>query len=218
MAQWAAGLGYVGVQVPTSDPALFDLALAAKSQDYCDDVRGKLARHGIAITELSTHLQGQLLACHPAYADMFRGFAAPEVRDDASKWPAWADAAAAVCGARQRAPGPEGARDLFRRAALAHGVPLAAAPGRTRRSRLRRTGAPLAAGARCVRGGGRRRCATRSIRARTCTTARRSSVSSRRWTTIRPRASSTTPATSCCSSSTTSTTSIATTRASRRST
>jgi sugar phosphate isomerase/epimerase len=90
MAQWAAGLGYVGVQVPTSDPKLFDLALAAKSQDYCDDLRGKLARYGIAITELSTHLQGQLLACHPAYADAFRGFAAPEVRDDASKWPAWA--------------------------------------------------------------------------------------------------------------------------------
>ncbi|MEY2854318.1 MAG: hypothetical protein RL030_1450 [Pseudomonadota bacterium] len=90
MAQWAAGLGYIGVQVPTSDPKLFDLALAAKSQDYCDDLRGKLARYGIAITELSTHLQGQLLACHPAYADAFRGFAAPEVRDDASKWPAWA--------------------------------------------------------------------------------------------------------------------------------
>jgi sugar phosphate isomerase/epimerase len=90
MAKWAADLGYVGVQVPTSDPALFDLTLAARSQDYCDDLRGRLAQHGIAITELSTHLQGQLLACHPAYVEMFRGFAPPEARDDASRWPAWA--------------------------------------------------------------------------------------------------------------------------------
>ena len=90
MAQWAAQLGYVGVQVPTSDPKLFDLALAAKSQDYCDELRGKLAHHHIEISELSTHLQGQLLCCHPAYADAFRGFAAPEVRADPSKWPEWA--------------------------------------------------------------------------------------------------------------------------------
>ena len=90
MAQWAASLGYVGVQVPTSDAQLFDLALAAKSQIYCDEIRATLGRHGIQISELSTHLQGQLLACHPAYADAFRVFAAPEVRADASLWPAWA--------------------------------------------------------------------------------------------------------------------------------
>jgi sugar phosphate isomerase/epimerase len=90
MAQWAASLGYVGVQVPTSDAALFDLKLAAGSQTYCDEVKGRLAKHGVAITELSTHLQGQLLAVHPAYVEMFRAFADPTVRADASKWPAWA--------------------------------------------------------------------------------------------------------------------------------
>ena len=89
MAQWAAALGYVGVQVPTSDPALFDLAKAAQSRDYCDEIKGRLAQHGIAITELSTHLQGQLLAAHPAYQPMFAGFAAGEVRDNPAAWPAW---------------------------------------------------------------------------------------------------------------------------------
>ena len=90
MAKWAADLGYVGVQVPTNDPELFDVSLAAESQDYCDEVAGKLSQHGIQITELSTHLQGQLLACHPAYEALFAGFAAPEVRDDPNAWPEWA--------------------------------------------------------------------------------------------------------------------------------
>lgn len=89
MAEWAAGLGYVGIQVPT-DPALFDLELAADSQDYCDEVAGKVGQYGIAITELSTHLQGQLMAVHPAYEQMFAGFAAPAVRDDPRAWPDWA--------------------------------------------------------------------------------------------------------------------------------
>lgn len=90
MAAWAASLGYVGIQVPTSDPKLFNLKLAAESRDYCDEIKGKLARHGIEITELSTYLQGQLLAAHPAYQPMFAAFAAPEVRDNPAAWPAWA--------------------------------------------------------------------------------------------------------------------------------
>ena len=89
MAEWAAGLGYIGIQVPT-DPSLFDLAVAAESQDYCDEIAGRVGEHGIAITELSTHLQGQLLAVHPAYEQMFAGFAAPEVRDNPAAWPEWA--------------------------------------------------------------------------------------------------------------------------------
>ena len=90
MAQWAASLGYIGVQVPTSDLALFDLQQAAQSQTYCDEIKGRLARHGIEITELSTHLQGQLLAVHPAYAEQFKAFAAPAVRDNPAAWPTWA--------------------------------------------------------------------------------------------------------------------------------
>ena len=89
MAKWAAELGYAGIQVPT-DPSLFDLSIAADSQDYCDEIAGKVGEYGIQITELSTHLQGQLLAVHPAYEDMFAAFAAPEVRDNPKAWFGWA--------------------------------------------------------------------------------------------------------------------------------
>jgi sugar phosphate isomerase/epimerase len=89
MAQWAAGLGYVGVQVPT-DPKLFDLEQAAKSQTYCDDIAGKLADADIVISELSTHLQGQLVAVHPAYAPQFAAFAPPALRDRPAAWTEWA--------------------------------------------------------------------------------------------------------------------------------
>jgi sugar phosphate isomerase/epimerase len=90
MGEWAARLGYKGVQVPTSDPGLFDLQVAASSQAYCDDIKGRLAQYGIEITELSTHLQGQLLAVHPAYVELFKGFADHSVRDTPAAWPEWA--------------------------------------------------------------------------------------------------------------------------------
>jgi sugar phosphate isomerase/epimerase len=89
MAEWAAGLGYEGIQVPC-DPRLIDLSAAAESQDYCDDLTGRVAAHGIAITELSTHLQGQLVAVHPAYDQMFDGFAPPSLRGNPSARQQWA--------------------------------------------------------------------------------------------------------------------------------
>jgi sugar phosphate isomerase/epimerase len=92
LAGWAAGLGYRAVQVPTSAPGLFDLPTAADSQTYCDDVRGRLAEHGLVISELSTHLQGQLLAVHPAYDTLFDGFADPAVRGRPADRADWAAA------------------------------------------------------------------------------------------------------------------------------
>jgi len=90
IAAWAAGLGYKGLQIPTWDARLFDLAKAAESQDYADEVTGTLAAHGLAVTELSTHLQGQLVAVHPAYDAQFDGFAAPHVRGNPAARQAWA--------------------------------------------------------------------------------------------------------------------------------
>jgi sugar phosphate isomerase/epimerase len=87
---WAADCGFVGVQMPSWDSRLFDLGRAAESKDYCDEVKGTLEKHGIQITELSTHLQGQLVAVHPAYDEAFDGFAAPEVRGNPSARQAWA--------------------------------------------------------------------------------------------------------------------------------
>ena len=89
LAQWAAGLGYKGLQLPTA-PRLFDLEQAAASQQYCDDVKTLLARHGLQVTELSTHLQGQLIAVHPAYDALFDGFAPEHVRGDSAARTAWA--------------------------------------------------------------------------------------------------------------------------------
>ncbi len=74
MAGWAAGLGYKGLQLPTGG-RLVNLELAAESRDYCDELTGTLAEHGLAITELSTHLQGQLIAVDPAQDRLFDAFA-----------------------------------------------------------------------------------------------------------------------------------------------
>jgi sugar phosphate isomerase/epimerase len=90
LADWAAGLGYVGLQLPTGVGGLFDVARGAESQAYCDDIKGMLADKGLAITELSTHLQGQLVAVHPAYDELFDGFAPPQVRGKPAARQAWA--------------------------------------------------------------------------------------------------------------------------------
>ncbi|SER34217.1 sugar phosphate isomerase/epimerase family protein [Sphingobium sp. YR768] len=89
LAEWAGSLGYKGVQIPC-DPRLIDLKTAAESKGYCDDLRGRLAAFGVEPTELSTHLQGQLVAVHPAYDALFDGFAAPEVRGNPAARQAWA--------------------------------------------------------------------------------------------------------------------------------
>jgi sugar phosphate isomerase/epimerase len=90
MAKWAARLGYVGVQIPSWDARLFDLKLAAESQAYCDEIVGVAAQAGLAITELSTHLQGQLVATHPAYDVAFADFALAALKDDAKARQSWA--------------------------------------------------------------------------------------------------------------------------------
>ncbi len=89
LAAWAAGLGYKGIQVP-ADPRLVDLELAATSQAYCDDVRATVDNEGIVITELSTHLQGQLVAVHPAYDLLFDGFAPKQVGGNPAARTEWA--------------------------------------------------------------------------------------------------------------------------------
>lgn len=90
LAGWAAALGYTGVQVPTTAPHLFDLAKAAESDTYCDELRGTLAGFGLQITELSTHLQGQLVAVHPAYDVPMDAFAPPELRGKPAARTQWA--------------------------------------------------------------------------------------------------------------------------------
>jgi len=90
ITKWAADCGYVGVQVPSWDDRLIDLAKAAESKDYCDEFKGVAAENGVEVTELSTHLQGQLVAVHPAYDSAFDGFAVEEVRGNPKARQAWA--------------------------------------------------------------------------------------------------------------------------------
>jgi len=89
LCTWAAGLGFKGIQLPT-DPKLFDLARAADDQQYCDDITAMVNKAGLEITELSTHLQGQLVAVHPAYDQMFDGFAPEHLRNNPSARTEWA--------------------------------------------------------------------------------------------------------------------------------
>lgn len=90
ITEWAAGLGYEGVQIPTWESNLFDLKQAAESKTYCDEIAGIVDAAGLEISELSTHLQGQLVAVHPAYDEMFDGFADPSVRGNPTARQEWA--------------------------------------------------------------------------------------------------------------------------------
>src|SRR5690606_176762 len=90
IAKWAKSLGFHGVQIPTGDPAYFDLQKAAESKTYADEYKGKLLDLGIEITELSTHLQGQLVAVHPAYDKLFDAFAPEQYRNNPKARTEWA--------------------------------------------------------------------------------------------------------------------------------
>lgn len=90
ICKWAAGHGYEGVQLPTLDSWLIDLKQAAESQSYCDDLNEKISNYGLEISELSTHLQGQLVAVHPAYDLMFDAFAPKEVHGNPKARTEWA--------------------------------------------------------------------------------------------------------------------------------
>lgn len=90
ICRWAADLGYKGIQIPTWETRLIDLDTAATSKTYCDELKGKIASYGLEITELSTHLQGQLVAVHPAYDDQFDAFAPAEVHGKPQARQEWA--------------------------------------------------------------------------------------------------------------------------------
>jgi sugar phosphate isomerase/epimerase len=90
MAAWAGKLGFKGIQIPTWDSRLFDLQKAAETDGYCEEILDIAGRAGIAVTELSTHLQGQLVASHPAYDPLLAGFAPSELAGDPKGRQQWA--------------------------------------------------------------------------------------------------------------------------------
>ncbi len=90
ICEWVANLGYKGIQIPVWEERLINIDLAAESKTYCDDLKGKINSYGLEITELSTHLLGQLVAVHPAYDRLFDAFAADEVKENPAARTQWA--------------------------------------------------------------------------------------------------------------------------------
>jgi sugar phosphate isomerase/epimerase len=90
LCKWTSDLGYKGIQVPTLDKSIIDLDIAADSQTYCDEFKGKINSYGLEITELSTHIQGQLVAVHPAHDIMFDTFAPNHLKGKFKERTAWA--------------------------------------------------------------------------------------------------------------------------------
>ena len=87
---WAKNLGYKGVQLPTLDPRFIDLQKAAESKTYADELKGRVNGCGVEITELSTHLQGQLVAVNPVYDTLYDGFAPENLRGNPKARQEWA--------------------------------------------------------------------------------------------------------------------------------
>jgi len=90
ICKWAANLGFVGVQIPSWDARCIDLQKAAESKTYADEIRGIVESAGLQITELSSHLQGQLVAVNPAYDTLFDGFAPENLRGNPTARTEWA--------------------------------------------------------------------------------------------------------------------------------
>ena len=90
ICKWASNLGYKGVQIPTWDSRCIDLKKVAEDKVYAKEYKSKINSCGLEITELSTHLQGQLVAVNPAYDKMFDGFAPTEYRNNPKKRTEWA--------------------------------------------------------------------------------------------------------------------------------
>ena len=90
ICNWAKSLGYKAVQIPTWDLRLIDIKKAGESKTYCDEIKGIVNSAGLEISELSTHLQGQLVASHYAYDKMFDAFAPVDLQGNVKGRTQWA--------------------------------------------------------------------------------------------------------------------------------
>lgn len=90
ICEWAKSIGFIGVQIPAWDARCIDLQKAAESKTYADEIKGVVNDAGLQITELSTHLLGQLVAVHPAYDTMFDSFAPERYRNNPVARTEWA--------------------------------------------------------------------------------------------------------------------------------
>ena len=158
IAQWAADLGYLGVQIPSWDARLFDLEKAAESDAYCDEIKGTLAGRRRRADRALDPPPGpagrgppglRRVASTPSRRRQVRGN--PKARQE------WAVEQMKLAAKASQAPRPRQPRHLLGRARLALSLSLAAAAGGPDRDRVRRARPALEADPRCVRRGRRRR-------------------------------------------------------------
>ncbi|TYP90967.1 sugar phosphate isomerase/epimerase [Sphingobacterium allocomposti] len=90
IGKWLSELGYKAVQIPTWDSRCLNLQKIAESKTYADEIKGSLMDMGLEISELSVHLQSQLVATHPAYDSMFDGFAPAALHNNPKARTEWA--------------------------------------------------------------------------------------------------------------------------------
>lgn len=90
ICEWAASIGYKAVQIPSWDGRFMDLKKAAEEPEYANEIKQTVADAGLEISELSTHLQGQLVAVNPAYNELFDAFAPEELKGDLEGKTKWA--------------------------------------------------------------------------------------------------------------------------------
>ena len=103
ITKWAASLGFKGVQMPSWDGAPVRPGEGRRVEDLLRRARRHRARATAStITELGTHLQGQLVAVHPAYDEAFDAFAPAAVQGKPAERAALGGAADAAVGARPR--------------------------------------------------------------------------------------------------------------------
>jgi sugar phosphate isomerase/epimerase len=88
ISSWAKSLGYKGIQIPAWEKRLIDINQAASSKSYCDEIKGKCG--DLVITELASHLFGQLIAVHPAYDEVFDAFTDVNLRNNPKERQKWA--------------------------------------------------------------------------------------------------------------------------------
>ena len=136
IAKLGRGPGYQGVQIPSWDARLFDLAAPHIAATIATRYSGILAANGLQLTELSTHLQGQLVAVHPAYDQAFDGFAPPAVRGNPRARGRHGPSSSYVGRESSATSGSQVARHVFGRTGLAVFVSVAATPRRSGRDRF----------------------------------------------------------------------------------
>ncbi len=90
ICKWAAALGFKGVQIPSWDKRCIDIQKAAESKTYADEIKGIVTSAGLEITELTSHLQGQLIASHQAYDNLIDVFATKKNQGNVKARTEWA--------------------------------------------------------------------------------------------------------------------------------